>query len=289
MRNILIPTDFSNNAMTASGYALHLFKDIECTFYFLNAFQLYHFTTDTVIEPKPGEKAYEQAKENSALGLADFVRQISTHSQNPLHKFQSISMYSSILEATQETVKDKNIDLVVMGTRGENNPVNAIYGSNAVNLMETLDDCPVLAVPDTPVLPDKPIKEVVFATNFKFPYHRRDFYPLMDIAKRHKAAIRILYVQESKNIKDLTAEQEKNKMHLSDLLKDIELSFFTLTNIPVATGIHSFIESRGSDLLVIFKRKHNFFYSIFSRSLIKDIGGKPEVPVMVLNEIEQAD
>lgn len=288
MCDILIPTDFSSNAMSASGYALHLFKDVECSFYFMNAFQLFDYTTDTVIEPKPGEKAYQQAKENSNLGLEDFVKQIRSNSRNPIHKFELISRYGSLIETTQETVKDKNIDLIVMGTRGENNALNTIYGSNAVNLMETIVDCPVLVVPDAPGLLEKPVKEIVFATNFKSSYHRRDFHPLLDFAKRQKAAVRILYVQESKTNKDLTAEQEKNKMALSDLLKDFTLSFFILTNISVATGIHSFIESRGSDLLVLFKRKHNFFYSIFSRSLIKDIGRKPDVPVMVLNEIEPA-
>lgn len=289
MRNILIPTDFSNNARMASHYALYLFKDVECTFYFLNAFQLFHFTTDTVIEPKPGEKAYEQAKENSVSGLENFSEQLRTKWQNPLHEFQLISMYSSITEAAQEVVKDKLIDMIVMGTRGEKNIVSTIYGSNAVDLMQKVMDCPVLVVPDSPLLIDKSIKEIVFATNFKSSYRPEEFHPMRDIAKRHKATIQILYVQESKNNKKLTAEQEKNKMILEDILKDLEHSYFTLTNIAVATGIHSFIESRDSDMLVLFKKKHNFFDGIFSRSLIKDIGYKPEVPVMVLNKIKQAD
>lgn len=288
MRNILIPTDFSDNARMASSYALHLFKDVECTFYFLNAFQLFHFTTDTVIEPKPGEKAYEQAKENSILGLESFKESLSAERQDPLHEFQAISMYSNITEAAQEVVKEKHIDMIVMGTRGEKDIVSTIYGSNAVEVMQKVMDCPVLVIPDSPLLLDKPIKEIVFATNFKHSYHRQEFAPMLDIATRHNATIQVLYVKESKNNKNLTAEQEKNKMILQDILKDFDQGYFTLTNIAVATGIHSFIESRNSDLLVLFKRKHNFLDSIFSRSLLKDIGYHPEVPMMVLNKSKQS-
>lgn len=288
MRNILIPTDFSDNARMASSYALLLFKDVECTFYFLNAFQLFHFTTDTVIEPKPGEKAYEQAKENSIMGLENFKGSLSTERQDPLHEFQSISMYGNITEAAQEVVKEKHIDMIIMGTRGEKDIVSTIYGSNAVEVMQKVMDCPVLVVPDSPLLLDKPVKEIVFATNFKYPYHRQEFHPMLDIATRHKATIQVLYVKENKNDKKLTAEQQKNQVLLLDILRDFEPGYFTLTNTAVATGIHSFIESRNSDMLVLFKRKHNFFDSIFSRSLIKDIGYQPEVPMMVLNKIKQS-
>ena len=36
-RKILLPTDFSDNAWNAAVYALKLFKDEVCTFYFLNS------------------------------------------------------------------------------------------------------------------------------------------------------------------------------------------------------------------------------------------------------------
>ncbi|WP_281542184.1 universal stress protein [Maribacter aestuarii] len=38
MKNILIPTDFSENAWNAIVYALKLFKDEECKFYLLNTY-----------------------------------------------------------------------------------------------------------------------------------------------------------------------------------------------------------------------------------------------------------
>ncbi len=68
-KHILIPTDFSRNAWNALTYAIELYKEGPVTFHILNAYQLFHFTTDSIIEPEPGEKAYEEAKKVSELGL----------------------------------------------------------------------------------------------------------------------------------------------------------------------------------------------------------------------------
>jgi hypothetical protein len=39
-------------------------------------------------------------------------------------------------------------------------------------------------------------------------------------------------------------------------------------------------------MLVLVNKKHGFFGSIFSKSLIKEIGYKPQVPVLVLHVLK---
>ncbi|MCF4102714.1 universal stress protein [Gillisia sp. M10.2A] len=282
-KKILIPTDFSKNAWNALTYALNLYKNETCTFYLLNAFQLYHFTTDTLIVPQPGEPAYEKAKEYSEMGLEKLIDGIAFRSDNPHHKFEMISTYSPVLEAVKQTVKEKDIDLIIMGTKGETNPVNILYGSNAVNVMEKVKQCPVIVVPEEAVFLEETKKEIVFATNFKTYYRHNELAPLIELAKHYGAAIRVLYIQQSDK---LTPEQESNKEVLEDYLSNVVHTFHTLTNIKVAAGIHSFIESRGSNLLGIIHKKHGFFASIFAKSLIEEIGYKPQVPILVMHSIK---
>lgn len=279
-KKILIPTDFSINSWNALVYALNLFKDDECTFYLLNAFQIYDFPGDNLIEAKPGEAAYEKEKEKSELGLKNLLDEINSRNDIANHHLEIISTYNKVLDSVRETVEKNKIDLIIMGTKGENNPENTLYGSNAVNVIEKIKDCPVLVLPANVNFKEKVDDEIVFATNFKTFYNHDELGYLADIAKRHKAAIRILYVQESEK---LTSVQEKNKGVLSNYFEDVPHSFHTLTNIKVAAGIHSFIESRGSGMLVLVNKKHGFFESIFSKSLVKEIGYKPQVPVLVLH------
>ena len=282
-KKILIPTDFSKNSWNALVYALNLYKDEECTFYLLNAFQLYDFPTDTIREADPGDAEYEKEKEKSESGLEGLLEGINMRNDTSNHHFETISKYNKVIDAVRETVKEKEIEFLIMGTKGENNPETTLYGSNAMDVIEKVQKCPVLVLPPDINFEDKVNNEVVFATNFKTLYNHHELDYLVDIAKRSKAAVRVLYVQESDK---LSSDQENNKKVLSDHLKEVVYTFHTLTNIKVAEGIHSFIESRGSGMLALVNKKHGFFSSIFSKSLVKEIGHKPQVPVLVLHVLK---
>ena len=88
-KNILIPTDFSENAWNALSYALNLFKDEKCTFYLLNAYQKYQLTTDILMDPDPDNPKYIKAKEKSETGLEDLIAGIAHRSENPRHRLKS--------------------------------------------------------------------------------------------------------------------------------------------------------------------------------------------------------
>lgn len=283
IKKILIPTDFSINSWNALTYSLNLFKEDECTFYLLNAFQIYDFPTDTLLEPKPGEDSYEKEKQKSEIGLENLLEEINMRNDAAKHHFETISTYNLVPDAVRAIVKEKEIELIIMGTKGESNPENTLYGSNAVQVIEKVQNCPVLVLPGNLNFEEKLNDEIVFATNFKTQYNHDELSSLVYIAKRSKAAIRVLYIQEADK---LSPEQENNKGVLSNHLADVEHSFHTLTNIKVAAGIHSFIQSRGSGMLVVVNKKHGFFSSIFSKSLVKEIGYKPEVPVLVLHVLK---
>ncbi|MCJ7759359.1 MAG: universal stress protein [Gillisia sp.] len=282
-KKILIPTDFSKNSWDALVYALNLYRDEECTFYLLNAFQLYDFPTDTIRNADPGDAEYEKEKEKSESGLQDLLEGINMRNDTSNHHFEIISKYNKVIDAVRKTVKEKKIEFLIMGTKGENNPETTLYGSNAVDVIEKVQNCPVLVLPPDINFEEKVNNEIVFATNFKTLYNHHELDYLVEIAKRNKAAVRVLYVKKSDK---LSSDQENNKKVLIDHLKEVVYTFHTLTHIKVAEGIHSFIESRESGMLALVNKKHGFFSSIFSRSLVKEIGYKPQVPILVLHVLK---
>ncbi len=120
----------------------------------------------------------------------------------------------------------------------------------------------------------------MFATNFKSAVEPHELEELLEVATKLKAAIRVLYIQKNG---DLTTEQELHKKELQEYLKNVVHTFHTLTNIKVVAGIHSFIESRGSDMLALINKKPSFLNSIFSSTLVHEIGFKPHVPLLVMH------
>ncbi|MFD1096293.1 universal stress protein [Salegentibacter chungangensis] len=282
MKNILIPTDFSDNAWNALNYAVELFREDKCTFYLLNAFESKYFTTDSLMVPEPGEPAYDNAKNQSQFGLEHLKKKLDSGNSN--HKFETISSYNTVLEAIRNSLQKLKIHLLVMGTEGKESIENRIYGSTALNVMEHIYTCPLLVIPDSTSLKDIEKKEIVFATNYKYPYTRKAVRYLAEIARKYSAAIRILYVQEHEN---LNPEQQKNKEKLQEYLKKVVHSFHTLTEIGTGEGIHSFIQSRGSHMLAISRKRHSFFYKFFSKSIIEEIGYKPQVPILILPDFNK--
>ena len=51
-KRILLPTDFSKNALNAIRYALDLYQDQNCDFYFLNAFMVNGYSIDNMMVPE---------------------------------------------------------------------------------------------------------------------------------------------------------------------------------------------------------------------------------------------
>ncbi len=280
-KRVLLPTDFSKNALNAIRYAINLYAKQTCDFYFLNAFQVNGYSIDNMMMiPEPGEMAYEAAKKESEDKFVTLLDILELHNNNPKHTYHTISTYNSLRYAIKDTIAKNDIDIVVMGTKGITGSESVIFGTNTVDIMEEITECPVMAIPvnvrfSTP-------KEIVFPTDYKTNFKRKELNYLLEIAKYHKAFIRVLHIVKES---DLNKTQRSNKELLESILKGTDHSFHTLTDLKVQSGISAFIESRESDMIAFINRKHNFFGSMLSRPLVKEMGYHSKIPVLTMHDI----
>ena len=158
-----------------------------------------------------------------------------------------------------------------------------IFGSQTVLAMEEIRNCPVLAIPSKTIY--KEIKEIVFPTDYRTTFKRREFQYLVDIAKMSNSSIVVLNVV-NKN-ESLDEDQVTNKNLLKDYFEDLDYSFHTLKNKDVQAAINSFIESRGSDMVSFINRRHSFFGMILSRPMVKNLNYHTGIPVLALHEIRR--
>lgn len=280
-RKILLPTDFSKNAWNAIVFALGLYKKDNCDFYILNVFSIAGNIMDNLINQESGNAAYHEAKLESENGLAKILDMISFRDEdNPKHHFLSISTFNNPIEAIKNIVEEKDIEIIIMGTRGETNSKKAAYGSLAINVMEKVRNCPVLVIPKKAeqMLP----KEIVFPTSYKTHFKRRELNCLIEIANKCNASIRILHVSKED---ELNEKQISNKELLEEYFEGIEYSFHLLSYIDVPTAINCFVESRESNMVAFINKKHAFFGSILTQPLVKDIGFHSRVPVLVMHDL----
>jgi nucleotide-binding universal stress UspA family protein len=280
-RKILLPTDFSRNAWHAINYALELYKEDACDFYLLNVFSFSGNIAESLANMVPGNEIYETAKQESENGLVKILDTLMfSENGHPNHHFKSISRFNHTIEAIKDVVEEKDIEMIVMGTRGETVARKAAFGSTAVNVMEKVRNCPVIVVPKNAIhsMP----KEIVFPTSYKTHFKLRELNFLIEIAKRCQAAVRILHVADEDALDE---RQISNKNLLNEYFEDIDHSFHELRHMEIPAAINCFIESRNSDMVTFINKKHAFFTSMLTHPLVKEISYHSKVPILVMHDL----
>ena len=121
-RKILLPTDFSNNSWLAINYGMQLFKDEACDFYLLNAFSGTNNLIKNIINMESGGDFYKEAKEKSEENLSKILDKLIINKHgDPKHNFKTISVFNDPIEAIKDIVEQKDIEIIIMGTKGKTN------------------------------------------------------------------------------------------------------------------------------------------------------------------------
>lgn len=280
-KRVLLPTDYSKNALNAIRYALELYKNVRCDFFILNAFHISGYTLDSMRVPELGEPYYEAAKQESEEGMEKLMQMIKLHPQNNKHEFHTITTFNSLTEAIRNVIDKKDIDIIVMGTKGVTESKARIFGTNTVNVMEQIKECPVIAVPNNYMF--KTPREIVFPTDYKTPFKRKEIGDLIEISNLYDAIINVVHIDKDKDGK-LSKKEKINKDLLQEILQGTNYKIHFLPADKISSGINKFIDDHGCDMIAFLNRKHLFFRSILSNPLVKKIGYEPKVPILELND-----
>jgi len=278
MKNILLPTDFSKNSLNAIHYAIELFKDNSCNFYLLNVFKIPYFTNEALLENDSIQltKMENDLFESSQKGLKNLIKKLDN---NPKHNFTTLSEYNFFINSVKNTQKDKDIDLIVMGTKGATGAKEIFMGSNTGDvIMKT--QCNVLAIPENTSF-EKPT-EIAFPTDYEISYQKEEFELLINIANTNNSKLRIVHFQ---NKNALNEEQRLNKKRLLHIFKNLDFRFHTLTSADFEVGLNCFTQSRGNiDMIAIIAKHYNFFQRLFFKPKVEELSFHTTIPLLVLHK-----
>ena len=97
MQKILIPTDFSENAWNAISYAMHLFRNRKCTFYFLNTYTPVIPSSRFMANMVDGVRIVDAVRDASEKGLQQTVERVTKEFNNSKELFHSIVLLNSFM------------------------------------------------------------------------------------------------------------------------------------------------------------------------------------------------
>ncbi|MFD2098961.1 universal stress protein [Flagellimonas iocasae] len=280
MKNILIPTDFSENSKNALQYAQVLFSSMECNFFVLNVGTL----LDTKVEPfgVSADMDKDSSKENTKEQLFDLVDEFKSQSINKKHHFFAVPEYGFFIQSIKKSLEEHHIDLIVMGTKGASGLKEKVVGSNAGDVI-TKVQCNTLVIPEEVVF-SKP-KEVAFPTDFNIFYSHGILSSMAEILQLGDSKFRVMNA-----VKDgdwLTVEQKKNREYLFDYLEETfpnKYSFHIITNKNVKSAIQCFVESRDIEMIIMVAKNLNFIQQILFDSIVEKISFHTKIPFYVVHE-----
>ena len=280
MKNILIPTDFSDNSWNAIKYALKLYKKTRCSFHLLHVSNVTAFADGDLSSVAASAMIIENGiKTDTKKKLQTLIKKIDSISLNIKHSFITHVEYGFLIDAIKDKVVENKIDLIIMGTKGASGIKEAIIGSNTGDVI-TRVKCPVLVVPEQAVYIQP--REIAFPTDYNMSYSSKILDTLLNVARIQKSSIRIVHIRKREEA--LTEEQETNKGILHDYFKDHDHSFHTITCNRLENALQDFTESRNIDMISMVAKNLNFFQQLLFKPTVEDISYHIKLPFLVLHE-----
>lgn len=276
MRKIVIPSDFSDNAMNALKYAVELFKHELSEFHILHAFAEEVYNNNDILTKAAMDAAKEDLQQRYEDQLQQVIKEIRDFSPNPRHRFHSHVSFGYLIDELNEVVDKEEADIAVMGTRGKTNDRNLTFGSNTVQVIKYVQ-CPVLVIPENYKFHE--LQNILFPTNFMLPYQKRELKLVAEISKSFPANIHMLYIS---NFPIESLRQKENMEFIKAHFMDKYFQYHRVNEGNRVDVIIDQLEQLNIDLLVMVNSRYTYLENILYESTIDKISLYPKIPFLVL-------
>jgi len=273
MKNVLLPTDFSENSINAINYALAFFKNTETNFFVLNVQKTSDYTTSDMMSSSASTTVYRAVLEDNKTQLEKLIKKLRQNFASKKYTFKALVDFDIFTDAIRQAVNSNKIDLIIMGTNGATGAKEAIFGSNTLQVIRTID-CPLITVPEG--FHFSPIKSILFSTQYQN-YSFSKIKLLKQIIALHNASLKILDIKES-GVKVIATE---TNTCLESLFEGIDFTLDTLTGISSAVAIKSFEQLFPVELHAIFVEKESFLDRFLFGSNTPEISYGSTIPLLI--------
>lgn len=270
MKRILVPTDFSEHAKYASKVAAQIARKNNAEIYLLNLLDLPSHMNDAVNNgvnipevmlylAKTKERLAELTEENYFEGL-------TVHTDARLERaFEGIVTYS----------KEKNADLIVMGSHGASGFQEMFIGSNTEKVVRA-SDIPVIIIKSE--MDDFKIENFVFASDFSNEI-KKPFLKLVEFANLFEAKLDLVMINTPNSFKTNSVAENIMQNFVSGFsLNNYSLNIYNDMNVE--KGIINYSNKTNADLIGIATHGRTGLAHFFNGSVSEDLVNHAIKPVI---------
>jgi len=269
MKKILVPTDFSPQAEKALRVAVQIAQKQKSEIYLLHSLDMPSQIRGVQNNSSMPESLYfiKLAEKNfEELFEKDFLKPIEIH--------EAIG-HDEIYNDINTSVKENDIDLIVMGSHGASGFKEMFIGSNTEKVVRT-SNIPVLVIKNSN--PSFKVDNFVFATDFS-EEGRKAFDDAQKFAKTMDAKMHLLYVNTPSGFKTSSEAQAL----MENFIKGMGAENYTLNvynDVSVEKGILGYAKDNNADIIGMSTHGRKGIAHFFNGSISEDLVNHAQMPVI---------
>ncbi|AVR45294.1 universal stress protein UspA [Christiangramia fulva] len=270
MKNILVPTDFSEQAEKALKVAAQLARRFGSDIYLLHMLELPLQLVDPVngsSQNLPEAIFFMKLAHQrfSKLMAKPYLKGIKVHETVEFHR-----AFDGIMEIS----KEKKCDLIVMGSHGASGFKEMFIGSNTEKVVRH-SQIPVLVIKKE--IDTFKVKNFIFATDAN-EEHKHTLRKAIKFANTLEAKLHLLFVNTPNNF--MTSEEANKRLqkYCGENQENCQLHIYN--DISVEKGILNFAKKMDSQLIGISTHGRKGLAHFFNGSISEDLVNHANKPVV---------
>jgi nucleotide-binding universal stress UspA family protein len=283
LKNILFATDFSAAADAAAPFAIQIARRYGAKVYGLHVNSYDDYTSAAPEAWAMMAEAAERETKEDARRLDEQLKGI---------EHEVVIGQGNVWEATAKLVKEKEIDLIVLGTRGRTGFGKALLGSVAEQILRQAP-CPVLTV--GPHMTARPyangqseeaakLREILYATDLAADFPVAAQYAV-SLAQENQARLALLYVMEELEQRGEFAQMKVGKLRQlvpQDADLWCEPNYLVEQGIP-AEKILETADRRNADLIVLGAHPARWLATHLNAGTVHKVVSEAKCPVLTVH------
>ncbi|SIT83049.1 universal stress protein [Pontibacter indicus] len=279
MRRILVPTDFSEQAYHAFEVAVAIARQTGAAIKLLHVVEMPYSQSFSVTGDLVGGDGMEQVYmmkllETTKSRMAQLERSVEHAGVEVVQEVDA----DTVIRKIRRVIKEDQVDLVVMGSKGASGMNEFLLGSNTEKVVRTAE-CPVLTIKGA--IPNFRVRNIVLPSDFK-----REIGTAMEKFKYFQqmfgATLHLVYVNtpgafESNAILRTRMQTAAERYGLQNYTSNV------YNDVIEENGILNFAEEVGADLIMMATHGRTGLAHLLSGSIAEDLVNHSDVPVLTFH------
>jgi nucleotide-binding universal stress UspA family protein len=274
MKNILVPTDFSDVANRAADIAIAIAEKSGAEIHFL---YLQITPVQWVKLDKEKEKRFPETLKQIGHAKGELNELVKKAEKKGL-KAKQFLVFDVSKEEILKHIPFHHHDFVVMGSHGASGAKELFVGSNAQKVLRDAT-VPVLIIKEKS---QWPFNNIVFASSFEDDV-KEPFQSVVKLADLSESNIHLLYVNVPYSFEETDRSLEKMHAFHKSCPRGGTCTTNIYNSLNEERGILKFGESVEADLIALTTHGKTGFLSLMRKSITESLANHADLPILSIN------